>query len=129
MGTRCVQCRQKKWKNKLREQGEAPTSAEVVTVSLCPLRLVTTPNCSQVKTLMRTMSTQMSIPETVSNGLCRNSSVVHLREISFLCMEHLWVLLFQPMKHRTNTLHVVFMNLFSIYTYTVPLCSPICQCT
>ena len=33
-------------------------------------------NCSQVKTLVRTMSTQMSFPESVSDSLCRNASVV-----------------------------------------------------
>jgi hypothetical protein len=36
----------------------------------------TTPNCSQVKTLVRTTSMQMSFPETVSDSLCRNSSDV-----------------------------------------------------
>uniref|UniRef100_A0A8C7K901 Uncharacterized protein n=1 Tax=Oncorhynchus kisutch TaxID=8019 RepID=A0A8C7K901_ONCKI len=30
-------------------------------------------------------------------------------------MEHLWDLLFQLMKHGTNTLHVVFILLHSIY--------------
>ena len=42
--------------------------------SIFPLKLVTTPNCSQVKSLVRT-STQMSFPETVSESLCRNSFV------------------------------------------------------
>ena len=45
-------------------------------VSIFPLKSVTTPNCSQVKTLPRTTSTQMSFPETVSDSLCRNYSVV-----------------------------------------------------
>jgi hypothetical protein len=45
------------------------------TVSICPLMSVTTPNCSQVKSLVRTTSTQMSFPE-VTDNLCRNSSVV-----------------------------------------------------
>ena len=40
------------------------------------LKLVTTPNYSQVKTLVRTTSTQMSFSEMVSDSLCRNSSVV-----------------------------------------------------
>jgi hypothetical protein len=31
---------------------------------------------SQVKTLVRTKGTQMSFPETISDSLCRNSSVV-----------------------------------------------------
>jgi hypothetical protein len=35
-----------------------------------------TPNCSQVKNLVRTTSTQMSFPEAVSDSLCRNSLVV-----------------------------------------------------
>ena len=47
-------------------------------VSICPLKSVTTPNCSQVKTLVRTTSMQMGFPETVSDSLCRNSSVVQI---------------------------------------------------
>ena len=43
-------------------------------VSIFLLKLVNTPNCSQVKTL--TTSTQMSFPETVSDSFCRNYSVV-----------------------------------------------------
>ena len=35
-----------------------------------------TPNCSQVKTLVRTTSTQMSFPETISDNLCIHSSIV-----------------------------------------------------
>jgi hypothetical protein len=42
-------------------------------LSIFPLKLVTTTNCSQVKTLVRTTSTQLSFPETVSDSLCRNS--------------------------------------------------------
>ncbi len=45
-------------------------------VSICPLKLVTMTNCSQIETLMRTMSMQMSFPETVSDSLCRNSLVM-----------------------------------------------------
>jgi hypothetical protein len=41
-------------------------------VSICPLRSVTTPNCSQVKSLVR----MTSFPETVSDRLYRNSSVM-----------------------------------------------------
>ncbi len=37
---------------------------------------VTTMNCSQVETLMRTTSMQMSLPETVSDNLWRNSLVM-----------------------------------------------------
>ncbi len=45
-------------------------------VSICPLKTVTTTNCSQVETPMRTTSMQMSFPETVSDSLCRNSLVM-----------------------------------------------------
>ncbi len=45
-------------------------------VSICPLKSVTTMNCSQVETPMRTMSMQMSFPEMVSDSLCRNSLVM-----------------------------------------------------
>ncbi len=38
-----------------------------------PIKSVMTTNCSQVETPMRTTSMQMSIPETVSDSLCRNS--------------------------------------------------------
>jgi hypothetical protein len=38
-------------------------------VSICPLKSVTTPNCSQVKTLVSVKSMQMSFPETVSDSL------------------------------------------------------------
>jgi hypothetical protein len=43
-----------------------------VQVCICPLTSVTMPNCSQVKTLVRTTSTHMSFPEMVSSSLCRN---------------------------------------------------------
>ncbi len=42
----------------------------------CPLKSVTTTNCSQVETPMRTTSMQMSFPETVSDSLCRNYLVM-----------------------------------------------------
>jgi hypothetical protein len=45
-------------------------------VRICPLKPFTTLNCSQVKTLLRMTSMQMSFPETVSDSLCRNPSVV-----------------------------------------------------
>ena len=41
-----------------------------------PLKSVTMPHCSQVKTLVRMTSRQMSFPETVSDSFCRMSSVV-----------------------------------------------------
>ncbi len=43
---------------------------------ICPLDSVTTTNCSQVETPMRTTIMQMSFPETVSDSLCRNSLFV-----------------------------------------------------
>jgi hypothetical protein len=45
-------------------------------VSICQLKSFTTPNCSQFKTLVRTTSTQMSIPKTDFDSLCSNSLVV-----------------------------------------------------
>jgi hypothetical protein len=40
----------------------------------------------------------------------------NLREISFfLCIENVWDILFQVMKHGSNTLHVVFILMFSIH--------------
>ena len=45
-------------------------------VSICPLKLVTTQNYSQVKTLVSTTSMQMSFPEMVSHSLCQNSLFV-----------------------------------------------------
>ena len=44
--------------------------------SIFPLKSVTTLNCSQVKTLVRMTSIRMSFPETVSDSLCRISSVL-----------------------------------------------------
>ena len=60
----------------IREEHTSPACQWPSRVSICPLKLVTTLNCSQVKTCVRTTSTQMSLPETVSDSLCRNSSVV-----------------------------------------------------
>ncbi len=45
-------------------------------MSICSLKPVTATNFRQFKTLVRTTSTQMSFPETVSNSLYRNSLVV-----------------------------------------------------
>jgi hypothetical protein len=39
-------------------------------------------------------------------------------KISLVCIEHFWDLLFQLMKHGTNTLQVVFIFLFSIVRQT-----------
>jgi hypothetical protein len=41
-------------------------------LSIFPVNLITTPNCSQFKTLVRTKIGQMSFPEMVSESLCRN---------------------------------------------------------
>ncbi|KAJ8394964.1 hypothetical protein AAFF_G00040870 [Aldrovandia affinis] len=59
----------------IREEDPSPACQWPSKVSGGPLTSVTTLNCSQVKTLVRTLSAQMSFPETVSD--CRNSSVVH----------------------------------------------------
>jgi hypothetical protein len=37
-------------------------------------------------------------------------------KLAFMSMEYFWNLLFQLMKHGTNTLHVAFIFLFSVYT-------------
>ena len=49
-----------------REEHTSPMCQWPSKVSFWPLKSVTTPNCSQVKTLLRTMSTRMSFSETVS---------------------------------------------------------------
>ena len=45
-------------------------------------------NCCHVKTLVRTTSTHMSVPETVSDSLCRKSLVV--QTYSFINCPSLW---------------------------------------
>ncbi len=59
----------------IREENTSPKCQTPSNVSVCPLKFVTTTNCSQVETPMRKMSMQMSFPETVSDSLCRNSLV------------------------------------------------------
>ncbi len=59
----------------IREENTSPKFQTPSNVSIYPLKPVTT-NCSQVETLMRTTSMQMSFPETVSDSLCRNSLVM-----------------------------------------------------
>ena len=54
------------------EEHTSPACQWPLKVNICPLKSVTTPNCSQVKTLVRTASTQI-FPETVSDNLCTNS--------------------------------------------------------
>ncbi len=60
----------------IREENTSPKCQTQSNVSICPLKSVTTMNCSQVKTTMRTTSMQMSFPETVSDSLCWNSLVI-----------------------------------------------------
>ncbi len=58
------------------EENISPKCQTPSNVSIFPLKSVTTMNCSQVETLMRMTSMQMSFPETVSDSLCRNSLVM-----------------------------------------------------
>ncbi len=48
----------------IREENTSPKCQTPSNVSICPLKSVTTTNCSQVETPMRTTSMQMSFPET-----------------------------------------------------------------
>ncbi len=50
------------------EENTSPKCQTPSNVSICPLKLVTTMNCSQVETPMRTTSMQMSFPQTVSDS-------------------------------------------------------------
>ncbi len=56
----------------IREENPSPKCQMPSNVSICPLKSVTTTNCSQIATLMRMTSMQMSFPKTVSDRLCRN---------------------------------------------------------
>ncbi len=60
----------------IREENTSPKCQTLLNLSICPLKSVTTTNCSQVETPMRMTSMQMSFPETVSDSLCRNSLVM-----------------------------------------------------
>ncbi len=60
----------------IREENTSPKCQTPSNVSICPLKSVTAANCSQVETPMRTMSMQMSFPETVSDSLCKNYLVI-----------------------------------------------------
>ncbi|KAJ8403603.1 hypothetical protein AAFF_G00349290 [Aldrovandia affinis] len=60
----------------IHEEDPSPACQWPLKVNSCPLTSVMTLNCSQVNTLVRTSSVQMSFPETVSDSLCRNVSVV-----------------------------------------------------
>ncbi len=58
------------------EENTSPKCQMPSNVSICPLKSVTTTNCSQVETPMRMTSMKMSFSETVSDSLCRNSLVM-----------------------------------------------------
>ena len=58
------------------EEHTSPACQRPSKVSICPLKLVTKPNCNQFKTLMRTTCTEMRFPETVPDRLCRISLFV-----------------------------------------------------
>ncbi len=60
----------------IHEENTSPKCQMPSNESICPPKSVTTINCSQVETPMRTTSMQMSLPETVSDSLCRNSLVM-----------------------------------------------------
>jgi hypothetical protein len=60
----------------IREENTSPACQWPSKVSICPLKSVTTPNCSQVKTLVGTTSTQISFPETSSDSLLKMYLVV-----------------------------------------------------
>ncbi len=60
----------------IREENTSPKCQTPSNVSICPLKSVTTTNCNQGETPMRTTSMQMNFPETVSDSLCRNSLVM-----------------------------------------------------
>ncbi len=58
------------------EENTSPKRQTPSNVSICPLKSVTTTNCSQVETQMRMKIMHMSFPEMVSDSLCRNSLVM-----------------------------------------------------
>ncbi len=62
----------------IHEENTSPKCQTPWKVSIYPLKSIMVKNCSQVKTLVRTTSTQMSFPEAVSDSLCRNSLVVQI---------------------------------------------------
>ncbi len=62
----------------IREENTSPKCQTPSNASICPLKLVTTTNCSQVETPMRTTSMQMSFPET-------NRFLTVCAEILWLC--------------------------------------------
>ncbi len=71
------------------EENTSPKCQTPSNVSICPLKSVTTTNCSQVETPMRTTSMQMSFPETVSDSLCRNYLVMQT-DCCSSCLRRSW---------------------------------------
>ena len=65
-------------------------------VNICPLKSVTTMNCSQVKTLVRMTSTKMNFPKTVPDSLCRNYLFVQTH--SFASCPGFWSQMIPPVK-------------------------------
>ncbi len=74
----------------IREENTSPKCQTPSNVSIGPLKSVTTTNCSQVETPMRTTSIQMSFPETVSDSLCRNSLVMET-DCCSSCLSSWWL--------------------------------------
>ncbi len=75
----------------IREENTSPKCQTPSNVSICPLKSVTMTNCCQVETLMRTMSMQMSFPETrVSDSLCINSLVMQTVRVASLRRSWRW---------------------------------------
>ncbi len=58
------------------EENTSPKCQMPSNVSIFPVKSVTTTNCSQVETPMRTTGMQMSFPETVFESFCRNYLVM-----------------------------------------------------
>ena len=53
-------------------------------------------------------------------GMETNVCTKFERNMLFVNKEHFWNLLFQLMKHGTNTLHVAFIFVFSLHKYLEP---------
>ncbi len=60
----------------IHEENTSPKCQTRSNVCICPLKLVTMTNCSQVETPMKSTSIQMSFPETVYDSFCRNSLIL-----------------------------------------------------
>ena len=93
----------------IREENTSPACQIPSNVTICPLKSVTTTNCSQVETPTRTTCMQMSFPETVSDSLCRNSLVMQ----TDCCSSSLggWSQMILELNMLLNMLHVVTRGL------------------